>query len=241
MKRFVLVVFVVVTAVVAGFLIGGRSPDRAAAASTGGDSAGVVVDGVGLVSGTPDVLTLTMGINTSGPDVDGTLSRANAQIGHIEASLRAHGAKAADLQTSNVSIYPMDTKKGRRYQVSEQLTAKLRDLKGAGKAISDAVAAGGAGVTLDGISFALEDDAALLDTARDKAFADAKRKAEHFARLSGRSLGAVQLIAETVQSPETYGNKTMLRDALSAAASPVPLYAGSSQLNVRVTIRWALS
>jgi uncharacterized protein YggE len=240
-KRSLLAIPVLVVAVVAAFLLGGHSPDRAVAASSGAEAGGVVVDGVGQVSGTPDVLTLSMGVVATGADVNGTLDRANAQIARIEASLRAHGAKKEDLQTSNVSIYPTEVKRVRRYQVSEQLTAKLRDLKGAGAAISAAVAAGGAGVTLDGVSFSLEDNVALLDAARDKAFADAKRKAEHFARLSGSGLGKVQLIAETVQSPEVYGDKRAFASGLAQAASPVPIYAGSSQLNVRVTVRWALS
>ena len=242
MKRTVIAVPVLILAVVAAFLLGGRTPDRAVAASAAPDPSSVVVDGVGEVTGTPDVISLSMGINASGPDVSVTLDRANAQISRIEASLRAHGAKAADLQTSNVSIYPADTKAGRRYQVSEQLTAKLHDLKGAGRAISDAVVAGGSGVTLDGVAFSLEDDAKLLDAARDKAFADAKSKAEHYARLSGSGLGKVELVAETVQSPETYADKASAGSALmSPAPSAVPLYAGSSQLNVRVTVRWALT
>jgi uncharacterized protein YggE len=240
-KRSLIALPVVIVALVAAFLIGGRSPGSAVAATSSADGAGVVVDGVGQVSGTPDVLTISMGILVTGADVNDALTRANAQISRIEASLRSHGAKKEDLQTSNVSIYPTDVKRVRRYQVSEQLTAKLHDLKGAGNAISAAVAAGGAGVTLDGVSFALEDNQALLDAARDKAFADAKRKAEHFARLSGSGLGKVQLIAETVQSPEVYGDKLAFARAASPQASDVPIYTGSSQLNVRVTIRWALS
>ena len=58
-----------------------------------------------------------------------------------------------------MSIYPIEIRKARRYQVSEQLTAKLRDLSVAGAAISDAVNAGGNGTTLNGVSFALEDNA----------------------------------------------------------------------------------
>lgn len=199
------------------------------------------MDGVGAVSGTPDVLTLSMGVSVTGTDVNDTLNRANAQIAKVEASLRAHGAKKEDLQTSNVNIYPMDVKRVRRYQVSEQLTAKLRDLKGAGSAISAAVAAGGNGVTLDGISFSLEDNEKLLDAARDKAYADAKRKAEHYAELSGSGLGKVQLVAETVQSPELYADKRAFAAGGPAQASEVPLYTGSAQLNVRVTVRWALT
>jgi uncharacterized protein YggE len=239
-KRSLLALPVVLAALVAAYLVGGGSPGPAVAASSAADGASVVVDGTGEATGAPDVLRLSMGIAASGADVNAALDRANGQIARIEASLRAHGAKKEDLQTSNVSIYPVSTKAGRRYQVSEQLTAKLSDLKRAGGAISAAVAAGGAGVSLDGVSFALEDNVALLDAARDKAYADARRKAEHYARLAGGTLGKVQLVSESVESPQVFAEKGF-REAAAMPASDVPLYTGSSQVNVRVTIRWALS
>lgn len=238
MKRSLIVLPVLIVALVTAFLLGGRPPG-AAKAATASEGSSVVVDGNGESSGAPDVLRLTLGISISGADVNGTLERANQQIARIQASLRANGARQEDLQTSNVSIYPTNTKAGRRYEVSEQLTAKLRDLRQAGKAISAAVAAGGAGVTLDGVSFALEDNEQLLDAARDKAFADARRKAQKYAGLAGARLGKVQLVSESVDSSQIFADQGSFGGA--ARASDVPIFGGSSQLNVRVTVRWALS
>ena len=162
----------------------------------------MVVDGTGRTVGVPDVLRLTLGVSGSGPDVTSALDTVNAQIARVRAQLRKDGAGGNDIQTSDVNIYPVSTKKGRRYQVSEQLTAKLRDLKTAGRAITNAVTVGGPGISLQGVSFSLEDNAKLLNEARDEAFADAKQKAERYARLSGASLAKVELVAETTQSPQ---------------------------------------
>ncbi len=238
MKRPVVVIVLAVLALLAAFVLGGSGGSAVAAAPAAGEQ-GVVVDGSGEASGAPDVLRLTLGVLADGSDVSSALNQANAQVSRIRAALARHHAKAADIQTSDVSIYPMESKKTRRYQVSEQLTAKLRNLGDAGAAISDAVSAGGNGTTLNGVSFALEDNAKLLDNARDKAFADARRKAERYATLSGLHLGKVQLVAETVESPPvSYYEK---RAAAAGADSAVPLYQGESQVNVRVTVRWALS
>ena len=243
MKRYILAVPLVVAAIVAAFLLGGaRPPKVAVAASSPTSNDGVVVDGTGMTVGVPDVLRLTLGVSGSGPDVTSALNTVNAQIARVRAQLRKDGAGGNDIQTSDVNIYPVPTKKGRRYEVSEQLTAKLRDLKTAGRAISNAVTVGGPGISLQGVSFSLEDDAKLLNKAREEAFADAKQKAERYARLSGATLGKVQLVAETTLSPPVdYTKNFALSGAAGAPQASVPLYAGTSQVSVSVTVRWALS
>jgi uncharacterized protein YggE len=238
MKRIPVIALALVAALAAALLLWGTGPGTAVAADPEEGTAGVLVDGQGEVSGTPDVLRLTLGARGVGRDVSAALSSVNAQITRIRQQLVRDGAKASDIQTSDVSIYPTSTKQGRRYEVNETLTAKLRDLKRAGALISNAVDAGGNGVTLHGVSFALEDNVALLDQARDKAFADARKKAERYARLAGGTLGDVQLVSESSWSPPMpYAQ----RDVGASKASDVPLYTGSSQVGVSVTVRWALS
>ena len=246
MKRsFVAVPVVLVLAVVAvaAYLLGGaRPPTAAVAATTTASNDGVVVDGTGKTVGVPDVLRLTLGVSGSGGDVTSALNTVNAQIARVRAQLRKDGADGNDIQTADVNIYPTYSKKGRRYQVSEQLTAKLHNLKTAGRAISNAVAVGGPGLSLQGVSFSLEDNEALLNKARDEAFADAKQKAERYAHLSGASLGKVSLVTESVLSPPVAYDKQVFRGALTAATdASVPLYAGTSDISVSVTVRWALS
>jgi uncharacterized protein YggE len=126
------------------------------------------------------------------------------------------------------------------YTVNESLTVKLRNLARAGKTIGDAVIAGGNAARVQGVSFALEDNAALLDQARDAAYGDAKKKAQRYAELSGRTLGQVELVSEQV--PDAAQPMPYARDALASAApaQSVPLDAGQSQVSVSVTVRWSL-
>lgn len=241
MKR-TLAVAAAVAVVAAYLLSGGRAPQRVAvAADVPATTNGIVVDGVGRTSGTPDVLRVTLGVNVHRSDVSSAMNAASSRQTKIRDSLRKHGVAKQDLQTSDVSVYPDYDNRGRPdgYRVSETLTAKLRDMKKAGQAIADAVAAGGNEAVVQGVSFSLEDNAALLEQARDAAFKDAKAKAERYAGLSGRALGEVQLIAETTSpvQPVPYAYDSA---RTASALKAVPIEPGTSDVSVSVTVRWAL-
>jgi uncharacterized protein YggE len=243
-KRLALVVPVVVLAVVGALsLTGGRATRvAAAAAEVPPSTGGVVVDGLGKVSGTPDVLRVVVGVSVRRADVSTALRDANSRQNRVRAALRRDGVQAVDLQTAGVDVGQAYDVKGQRagYQVGETLTAKLRDLARAGRAISDAVLAGGDAAVLQGVTFDLEDNAALLSRARDAAYADARAKAQRYADLSGRRLGQVQLVTESASVPPV---PRQYLDASTAGASvaAVPLDPGSAQVSVSVTVRWALS
>jgi hypothetical protein len=230
-------------AVTGAYLVGSvHSPAVAAAASGDVDPAtqGIVVAGLGKVSGTPDVLRLQIGVEVRRIDVSTALRDANALQTRVRDTLRRDGVDPKDMQTSDVSIYPSFDTKGKPdgYVVSERLTVKLRDLARAGSIIGEALAAGGSPVRLQAVSFDLEDDAALLQKARDAAYADAKQKAQRYADLSGRALGQVELVSEELPGELPVPYATPSGDA--AKSSAVPIEPGRSQVSVAVTVRWSL-
>ena len=241
MKRIVLAVCVVV-AVVGAFLVGGNHrPDVAiAAVSPPGDS-GVVVDGLGKTTGTPDVLRVILGLSLKRADVSTAMSAANAGQARLRNALTKAGVAAKDVQTSEVRVHRSYDNKGASngYQVTETLMAKLRDLKKAGQAISSAVAAGGPEATVQGVSFSLENNDALLGQARDLAYADAKQKAQRYANLSGRQLGEVQRVTESSSTPFESARGFSAATG-GAALSDVPIDPGTAEVSVSVTVRWAL-
>ena len=69
------------------------------------------------------------------------------------------------------------------YQASNMVTVKVRDVDGLGPVI-DAVTKAGAN-RLYGVGLQVSDPQATLDTARKKAVADARAKAELFAGAAG--------------------------------------------------------
>ena len=244
MKRTVLAVPVLVGAVGAAALLHTGGPAAADTPTPSAGSSGVVVDGLGKVAGTPDVLTATLGVSLRRDDVGTALQDANALQSRVAAALKKDGVPAADLQTSNVSVNQSYDGHGRRdgYRVDETLTARLHDLSRAGRVIGDAVTAGGSSAVLQGVGFVLEGDSVLLGRARDAAFADARAKAQRYAELAGRTLGEVQLVAETTTPPpdlRTF-DATSGASGRTALAATVPLETGSQQVSVSVTVRFAL-
>jgi len=218
--------------------IGGR-PAHAAVTSSPAERPrdGVVVTGTGRVSGEPDTLAANFGVEAVAGTVGEALERAGTAAARMRDALVRAGTARADLQTSDVGISPRQNDKQEiiGYAVSQGLSAKIRNLPQAGAIISAAVAAGGDAARLNGVSFAIENDAALLAEARRKAFADAREKAELYAREARRPLGRVVRVSEETpgyREPRAY-------DMLAAAHAVVPIEPGRQELAVTVTVEWA--
>jgi uncharacterized protein YggE len=201
-----------------------------------GSANGVTVSGTGTASGTPDTLDLELSVDAQGGDVSSALGAANRAAAAVQHSLRDHGVASRDMQTSGLQLQPSYTSSGRvdGYTADESLTVTLRDVGRAGSAISAAVAAGGDAVRVDGVSLDLADSSSLLAAARDKAFADARAKAEQYAKDAGRALGQVLAVDDTVvsQPPVPYAAGGFAAEK----AGPVPVQAGTQQVDVQVTV-----
>jgi uncharacterized protein YggE len=207
-------------------------------------SARITVTGAGNVSGVPNQLSLSMGVQTSAGSVATALRQANAAARSVTAVLRRSGVAAPDIQTSGLSIYPNYSNSSgvpSGYQVSEQLTVILRRLSTAGSQISAAARAGGNATTIDGVSLNLSDTSTLLASARAKAVADAKAKAAAYARALGRPLGPVISMSETPPAQPFQPLPYAATPSASRAGSSVPVHPGTQQLSVTVTVVFALA
>ena len=205
-------------------------------------TARITVTGTGQVSGVPNQLSLSMGVQTSAGSVATALRQANTAARSVTAVLRRSGVATSDIQTSGLSIYPSYSDSSgvpSSYQVSEQLTITLRRLSVAGNQISAAARAGGNATTVDGVSLNLSDSSALLAAARVEAVADAKAKAVAYAHALGRPLGPVVTMSEP---PPAQPFQPLPEAAVPATgrASSVPVHPGTQQLSVTVTVVFAL-
>ena len=207
---------------------------------------GITVGGRATVAGTPDTLRLDLSVVATAPSVSEALASANRSAAIVQKSLLDSRVLKKDLQTSGLNIQPEYdyTKPGtprlKDYQVSESVTAKLRDLGRAGDIIGKAVSAGGNAIRVNGISLDLEDTSALVSSARDKAFANAKAKAEQYARAAGRSLGDVVSIAEDVTTPSLNPLQYGSSEASARDTASVPIQPGSQNVSVSVTVVFAM-
>jgi uncharacterized protein YggE len=229
----------VVGAVVTGFLLGNGSGTGLAADGARPAANTVSVSGTGKVSGVPDVLRLDMGVQHTGNDVNAGLNAANRDVASIKKALDRYDVDDADIQTSQLSINPHYENNGKvnGYDVFQGLTIKLRDLDKAGQAISAAAAAGGNATRINGVSFEFSHSDALVEDARELAFASAKEKAEQYARLAGGSLGDVVSASEG-SGGGGFPYPMAAQDAGGSKA--VPFYPGSQQVDVTTTVVWEL-
>lgn len=216
------------------------------AATAGLAGSGITVGGRADVAGTPDTLRLDLSVIASAPSVSEALAKANGSADAVQRSLLGSGVARKDLQTSGLNIspeydYPANgTARLKGYQVSESVSAKLRDLGRAGEAIGKAVGAGGNAVRVNQISLDLEDTGAMVSSARDKAFADAKAKAQQYAKAAGRSLGEVVSIAENVATPSQTPVPYDARASAAPDVAKVPIQPGSQDVSVSVTVVFAM-
>ena len=104
-------------------------------------------------------------------------------------------------QTSRLSLRPAkraEPQPARRaitgYRASNRVTVRLRDVTKVASTIDMLVGAGANDI--GGINFMVSQASKLLDDAREQAVADARRKAEIYAKAAGVTLGAPLSISE---------------------------------------------
>lgn len=209
---------------------------------------GIAVSGRGVVSGSPDTVALSIGVSVKRPTAPEAITSAAESASKLVDAMRAAGVAENDLQTTNYSLdqefrYPPDgAPEPDGFRVSNTLIAKIRDNDDVGAVIDAATAAGGSDAVVQGLSFSLDDDTAALEQARAAAYADARAKAEQFAELAGRKLGAVVSIVHTT-TPSTAAPRMLgANDAFAkAVAVSSPIQAGEVQTSVTVDVRWAFA
>ncbi|HHC08506.1 MAG TPA: DUF541 domain-containing protein, partial [Actinobacteria bacterium] len=194
MRRNGLVALVAVVAVVGAACAGATPQVVVESAPAGGTETGIVVTGTGEAAGTPDTLTVTLGVSVLRGSVNEAITAAAERADALLDALRTAGVADRDLQTANYSIFPEydytgETQRLRGYRVTNTVVAKIRDLPRAGEILDAATRVAGDEVVVHGLSFSIEDDSALVVDARAKAFEEARAKAEQLASLAGVELG----------------------------------------------------
>jgi hypothetical protein len=118
------------------------------------------------------------------------------------------------------------------------VTIKVRDLTKVASVIDTLVAAGANDI--GNVGFTVSQPSKLLDEAREKAVADARRKAEIYAKAAGVTLGAPLDITEGGAPAPVFRSKIMGAIAGGGLAAPAPIAQGEETLSVSVSITWAI-
>ena len=205
----------------------------------------VRVSGTGMVAGDPDVVVLSIGVSVERDSVkQARTEAAEAMTGVIE-SLKANGLLDTDIQTRYFSIHQRyDYSKGRRefrgYNVTNTVSAKIRDLDTVGNVIDDAAEAGGDLVEINSIRFTIEDPTKLKMQARVEAMQDAAAKAQTLATEGGVTLGKPISISESGDYYPPGPINLEFALAADAAAVETPIQSGQLQITVTVNVTYEI-
>ncbi|MEU6828183.1 SIMPL domain-containing protein [Nocardia beijingensis] len=215
-------------------------------------SAGTVTTfGHGTTRAVPDLMRVTISVESRASKVALAYSRAGEQVAAVARSLRSHGVHSADIATSGLSVQTETVwteGQGNRitgYLASTSLTVALRDIgdadPGPGTIIADCVEAGGDDVRLGGLVLAFADQESLLTRARDAAWDDAVAKAEQYARRAGRSLGEViEITEDTTAAPPVPRAQSLSAPMEAYRAVAVPVERGESEIYADLRVTWRL-
>ena len=201
----------------------------------------VRVTGTGMVTGTPDVVVLSVGVSVERDSVkQARADAAEAMTGVIE-SLKGNGILDEDIQTQHFSIHQQyDYLKGKRefrgYSVTNTASAKIRDLNIVGDVIDDAAEAGGDLVQINSIQFTIDDPTSLKMQARVAAMGNAQAKAQTLATEGGVTLGKPISISESEDFYAPYPASLEFAFSDDAGAAVTPIQSGQLQITVIVNV-----
>ncbi len=202
----------------------------------------IVVSGTGQVAAAPDTGFLSAGVVSEAETAGDGVRANNTAMQRVLSALDAAGIAKKDVRTERFQVHPVyaDRMPASRerpritgYRVSNQVAVRVRDLEKVGAVLDELVGAGAN--EIGGISFAIGDPAPLLDEARKRALADARRKAELYAASAGVGLGRLLELSEDGGMPGP-----MPRMAQMSAAESVPIATGELELAVTVRARYAI-
>jgi hypothetical protein len=201
----------------------------------------ISVSGEANVSVAPDLAQIDAGVASDAKSAKEASDANNAAMGKVLLALKGAGIPEKDYQTSRLSLQPQygqNKSTGASpvvgFRASSRVTVKIRDVaKVAG--IIDALVGAGAN-DIGNISFEVTQASKLLDDAREQAVADARRKAEIYAKATGVTLGAPLSVSEGGAPVPLF----KARMAMAPMAAPAAVAPGEETLSVTVNVSWAI-
>ncbi|WP_093797744.1 SIMPL domain-containing protein [Streptomyces sp. Wb2n-11] len=233
-----------------GLLIGGATPALAAPPSVPGTAlpaaapaaaTTVSVSGEGRASAAPDTVVLTAGVEATEPTAKRALAAQSKAAGALLAAVRAQGIDDSDVRTESLSLNAVHEHTDRAskligYQAGQSFSIKIRDIGRTGAVMEAVTDATGDAGRINGVAFDVADPSVLRARAREAAHAEARSKAEQYARLSGHRLGRLVSLAET----EGGTHRPLDMPVAAFSEGKVPVAPGEVQEEVTVTAVYEL-
>jgi uncharacterized protein YggE len=199
----------------------------------------ISVTGEANLSVPPDQARIDGGVTSDAKTAREASDANNVAMGKVLQALKGAGIEEKDYQTSRLSLQPQyaPNRAGPSpitgYRASNRVTVRIRDVNKVANVIDVLVGAGANDI--GGINFMVSQASKLLDEAREKAIADARRKAEIYAKAAGVALGEPLSISEEGAPTPVFRGKMA-----STMAAGAPVAQGEETLSVSVNVSWAI-
>ena len=199
----------------------------------------ISVAGEATISAAPDLAQVDGGVTSDAKTAREASEANNKAMGIVLLALKSSGIPEKDYQTSQLSLQPQyaPNRNGPSpvigFRASNRVTVTVRDVAKVGSII-DTLVTNGAN-DIGGISFMVAQPSRLLDEARPKAIADARRKAEIYARAAGVTLGApLSISEESSPGPMTF------RKMSAGVAAAAPIAQGEETLRISISVSYEI-
>jgi uncharacterized protein len=200
---------------------------------------GISVSGTGVVQVKPNVAQIQLGVETTDLDVTKAQQDNSTAMNSVIDKLKSMGIKEEDIQTTTYDVSPIINYDANGngipsgFHVTNIVVVKVRSIDQTGPVIDAAITAG-ANRTY-GITFTVDDTAALEAQARDKAMQNAKDKAQQLAKAAGVTLGQASYISDggVIAPVPVYDSAPKAVSQAGGGGAPVQ----SGQLEVRVDLQ----
>lgn len=205
------------------------------------------VNGSGTVYAKADIANLEVGLKTGAKKTaaDATVESTN-KMNEIIGELKKLGIEDKDIKTSNYNLSPVynyTQDKGQEltgYEVTQNLTLKIRDLSKIGDVIAKTTEKGANQV--GNIGFTIDDEFALKNQARELAIKKAQEKAALISQQSGLKLGELKGVYENADQPQpimmSYTNAKMDSAGLGGGIASPSIQSGQNEIKVDVTLTY---
>lgn len=195
----------------------------------------------GEASRAPDIVRINAGVSTQAPTATEAIRQNAARMESVRAALRRAGVAERDIQTSAINLYPdwrhMENRTPELigYRAQNQVNIRFRDIANAGR-ILDALVAAGAN-EINGPSFEIDQPEAALDEARVEALANARARADLYARALGMRVRRVLSVSEAGMGYPPPRPVMMRAEVAQADTAIVP---GEQTLTASLTVSFEL-
>ena len=192
----------------------------------------------------PDKATINAGVTTRGATAVAAMQANAAQMERVLAQVTSLGVPANRVQTSGITLNPQYDYSNNQppqfmgYEATNTVTLELRDLDRIGPVLDALVAAGA--TNLNGPMWAIVDDSSARQTAREGAFAKARKQAEDYARMAGFGSARLLAVEETLDYATPMYDRVALQSSEGAPPAATPTRPGQVATQITLTVKYAL-